>query len=285
MRQLLLTLPLLMTLSACVSAADVPKNANEWGSFEGEVVTTWNKDGRTMTLRAPFAYIAPNKRKWIAPEGRVVDGASIPQWAWSIVGGPLEGAYRDASVIHDIACVDKTQPWESVHMAFYTAMRARGVSEIKAKIMYAAVYHFGPRWPNDLKIIGVSPENSKSITTLANGLGTDLITMSVDKSSATYMEKPIVIGSLPANISDTENGQKFSLAIEKIKHTTQAKPPPAPPPPVGLFPVPEKSEGYKTFILKIKSRPSDLSEEQFADLRQKIESSNLSLEAIENFTP
>jgi hypothetical protein len=33
-------------------------------------------------------------------------------------------------------------------LTFYNAMRARGVSDTLAKIMYAAVYHFGPRWPD-----------------------------------------------------------------------------------------------------------------------------------------
>jgi hypothetical protein len=29
---------------------------------------------------------------------------------------------------------------------FYTAMRCSGVDEQKAKVLYAAVYNFGPRW-------------------------------------------------------------------------------------------------------------------------------------------
>jgi len=41
-------------------------------------------------------------------------------------------------------------------------MRAAGVSEKKAKIMYAAVYHFGPRWirPKDIPGIILPPPSS-----------------------------------------------------------------------------------------------------------------------------
>lgn len=69
-----------------------------------------------------------------------------PRFAWSIIGGPFEGKYRKASVIHDVTCVEKARPWQEVHLAFYEAMLADGVGEKKAKVMYAAVYHRGPRW-------------------------------------------------------------------------------------------------------------------------------------------
>jgi hypothetical protein len=49
-------------------------------------------------------------------------------------------------VIHDVACVEKRRDWRSVHRVFYTAMLDSGVDRAQAKIMYAAVYHFGPRW-------------------------------------------------------------------------------------------------------------------------------------------
>ncbi len=87
-----------------------------------------------------FTYEDPNGLLWNAPSGSIVDGA------WKVVGTPFYGKYRDASVIHDVACKDKKTSWELVHLAFYNAMIASGVSKLKAKIMYAAVYHFGPRW-------------------------------------------------------------------------------------------------------------------------------------------
>jgi len=117
------------------------------GKFVGRVVAEWLKDGRLMKLTEPFAYIDPAGQRWDAPAGSIVDGASIPQIAWSFTGGPFEGKYRDASVIHDVACVQHQRDWQQVHLAFYTAMLASGVERLKAKIMYGAVYQFGPRWP------------------------------------------------------------------------------------------------------------------------------------------
>jgi hypothetical protein len=75
--------------------------------------------------------------------------------AWTFIGGPFEGLYRNPSVIHDVACVQRRHPWYAVHRAFYSAMLAAGVDLVKAKIMYAAVYHLGPRW--DDAIAGPAP--------------------------------------------------------------------------------------------------------------------------------
>lgn len=121
-------------------------HAGEWGSFVGSVTTRWLPDNRNMELLEEFRYIGPDNVTWIAPKGSIVNGASIPQFAWSIIGGPYEGAYRNASVIHDVACEQKSRHWKDVHRAFFTAMKASDVSSLKAKLMYAAVYHFGPRW-------------------------------------------------------------------------------------------------------------------------------------------
>ena len=44
------------------------------------------------------------KKTWTAPKGAKVDGASIPQLFWTPIGGPFEGKYRYASVIHDTEC-------------------------------------------------------------------------------------------------------------------------------------------------------------------------------------
>src|SRR4029450_9723629 len=74
------------------SAPAVPK----WGSYTGEPVTKWNPDGRTMTLLTELRYTDPNGNIWIAPIGSIVDGASIPRYLWSFMGGPFAGRYRNA---------------------------------------------------------------------------------------------------------------------------------------------------------------------------------------------
>lgn len=103
-----------------------------------------------MDARCLCCVISPTsiKRKlrgW-PPKGSVVDGASIPKIFWSFVGGPFEGQYRNASIVHDTECDAKTYAWQAVHRMFYNASRAGGVGWIKAHVLYAAVYYFGPRW-------------------------------------------------------------------------------------------------------------------------------------------
>ena len=125
----------------------------QYGHYEGTVQTEWLPDGRKMRLLAPLSFFDPKGKQWVAPKDWVVDGASIPQPAWSFSGGPFEGKYRDASVIHDVGCDRKVEPWEEVHEVFYYGMLASGVEPWRAKIMYGAVYHLGPRWPRVVEVI------------------------------------------------------------------------------------------------------------------------------------
>lgn len=125
-----------------------------FGSFEGTVKAEWlieQGPDRQMLLLDVFSYKDPSGNIWGVPKGSVVNGASIPMPLWSIVGDPYTGDYRNASVVHDYYCGVKTRPWKEVHRMFYSAMRAGGVGPVKAKLMYAAVYRFGPRW-KDVKV-------------------------------------------------------------------------------------------------------------------------------------
>jgi len=119
---------------------------SKWGSFNGQPVTKWNPDGRTMTLLTELRYTDPQGFVWLAPIGSVVDGASIPRYLWSIMGGPFEGKYRNASVLHDVAYGDHNRPWQDCDRMFYYAMRCSGVSAIEAKTMFYALYRFGHHW-------------------------------------------------------------------------------------------------------------------------------------------
>lgn len=116
------------------------------GRFEGRVLAEWLDDGRRMRLIEPFAYLDAAGVRWEAQAGAIVDGASIPRAFWGLVGGPFEGAYRPASVIHDVACDRRERPWEAVHRAFYAACLCGGLVPWRAKTLFAAVWHFGPRW-------------------------------------------------------------------------------------------------------------------------------------------
>ena len=142
-RHILLLLAL--GLGACVAPQPHVPPPGGWGKYEGAIRTEW-QPGRKMRLLEDTRYIDPKGVVWLAPKGWSVDGASIPQAFWCTVGGPFEDNYRDASVFHDVACDQRTARWQDVHYMFYTGMRCSGVDDEKAKIMYAAVYRFGPRW-------------------------------------------------------------------------------------------------------------------------------------------
>lgn len=124
------------------------------GRFEAEVADVQLlADGRNAVLLKPFAYVDGNGSRWECPAGETVDGASIPQVFWSIVGGPFEGKYRFASIVHDRYCraPHGGRTWRDVHRMFYEACLAGGTDPALAKVMYAAVFHFGPRWADQEK--------------------------------------------------------------------------------------------------------------------------------------
>ena len=137
-------------LSSFVGCQSGSHSNEDFGHFEGKVTAKWLPNGRTMRLTRRFAYIAPGGKRWNAPRGSVVDGASIPKACWSIIGGPFEGKFRNASVIHDVACNEMTQPWQEVHEMFYNACRCGGVDKATAGTMYLAVKWRGPRWQRKL---------------------------------------------------------------------------------------------------------------------------------------
>ena len=125
--------------------------ASMWGHFNGEPVTKWNPDGRSMTLLTELRYTDPHGEVWVAPIGSVVDGASIPRYLWSIMGGPFEGQYRNASVLHDVAYGEHKRPWQDCDRMFYYAMRCSGVNAVQAKTMYYALFKFGHHWKFPIK--------------------------------------------------------------------------------------------------------------------------------------
>ncbi len=116
------------------------------GRFEGDVIVKFLEDGRIAELQNDLIFIDPAGVRWGAPKGAQVDGASIPKGFWSLIGGPFEGKYRDASIIHDWFCDQRTRTWQATHRVFYDGMIARGVDPLKAKLMYYAVRWGGPRW-------------------------------------------------------------------------------------------------------------------------------------------
>ena len=122
------------------------KKPSKWGHYSGYVEARWENDGRTMTLLSELRYTDPDGKVWIAPAGSVVDGASIPRSLWTLMGGPFEGRYRNASVLHDVSYDQKNQPHEACDRMFYNAMRCSGVGAVDAGMMYYALRKFGHHW-------------------------------------------------------------------------------------------------------------------------------------------
>lgn len=117
-----------------------------YGKFVGTVKSEWVESDRKMKLLEDFIYIDPSGYQWEAPKESIIDGASIPRLLWTMVGSPFAGDYRNASVVHDVACDQKSAPWKNVHRMFFYACRCGGVDEKKAKLMFWAVRNFGPKW-------------------------------------------------------------------------------------------------------------------------------------------
>jgi hypothetical protein len=201
----------------------------DFGHYIGSVQAEWLDNGRDMRLLEPFGYVDPSGREWQAEAGAIVDGASIPQIAWSLVGGPFEGSYREASVIHDVACVKKNRSWQQSHMTFFTAMRASGVSSIQAKIMYAAVYHFGPRWPEVQILRNIEPEQvqreSEKIEKTAPRDSIPKVTQIKDRDASGNLSTSlkVVFNPKPATLNSEEFNElkhvieQQNISLEEIK--------------------------------------------------------------------
>jgi hypothetical protein len=156
------------------------------GGFVGEVQTEWLRHkgaDRHMRLLSDFTFIEQSGKKWVAKKGTLIDGASIPKilWRW---GPPFVGDYRRASVVHDAYTNwnGRTEPWRDTHRMFYYGCRADGVSYLKAKLMFAAVYIFGPKWENPL--IGGLEFHNEALNTQGA-----IMTQTLNKGELqTYME-------------------------------------------------------------------------------------------------
>lgn len=99
-------------------------------------------------------FIDGNGASWEAPEKSLTDGASIPEIFVPLVGFPNEPRFVNAAALHDAYCgignesgpVYHAKTWQEVHRLFYDALIASGTPDVKAKVMFAAVWIGGPRW-------------------------------------------------------------------------------------------------------------------------------------------
>ena len=117
---------------------------HEHGEFSDPPKTLWQTEGgqagdRRMTLLADFDFLDPDKKLWRAPKGyEKMDGASIPQPLWSLIGSPYTGNYRRAAIVHDWAC-DNLNDRLAADRMFYHACRAGRCTIWQATILYIGV--------------------------------------------------------------------------------------------------------------------------------------------------
>lgn len=192
-----------------------PANAK----FTGKLVVSFDPEGRVVTLIQPYGYIGPDGVKWDVPAGARVDGASIPRPFWPIIGGPFEGKYRNASVIHDWYCDRRNRPWRRVHRAFYDAMRESQVNESIAKIMYQAVMKFGPKWSdvvvsnNTLKasISSLSGMDPRRYSVMARAVSAAIESLNGPRAEAAILVQP----SLESGLAQSPTGMATGTATDQ----------------------------------------------------------------------
>ena len=205
--------------------------AGSGARFEGELILNAGHGPQYMRLMQPCAFVDAQGNRWAVPAGIEVDGASIPQPFWSIIGGPFEGAYRNASVIHDYFCDVRTEPWQKVHRMFYDGMIANQTDLTTAKIMYLAVYYGGPRWSEvvirNMRVAQKAGASNKggpegvgdlgNLTRVETGLGMDIAVPAPPRagSSGTGMQADYTIVAVERPVVDVYKFQELRDEVQR----------------------------------------------------------------------
>lgn len=98
-------------------------------------------DGENWLLEKHFKMVLIVDGRYtniIAPKGFKTNFASIPQWAWSLIGAPW-GRYGKAAVIHDFVYQKGVYTRKECDFIFLLGMEACQVERLKRYSMYYAV--------------------------------------------------------------------------------------------------------------------------------------------------
>ncbi len=137
----------LLLSSVGASAAPFCQAVSDRNCFTGKFgLVDVPGDPDQKLLEADFGYIDAKGVGWQTNKATKTDGASIPPLLQPFVGSPWEDRYIRAAVIHDWYCDRHVRTWKETHSVFYDAMLASGLQKPKAKLLFYAVYAFGPRW-------------------------------------------------------------------------------------------------------------------------------------------
>lgn len=187
----------ILSLDAQQPPPDLAREAvDKFGRYDGlpiklsEVVA-----GRARVLKA-LSFTDAADQNWAVPVGMTTDGASIPRPFWSLIGKPFEGRYVEAALVHDRFCDTRERSWRDTHRVFYAAMRTSGVPAFKAKVMFYAVFRFGPRWR---------------------------LPASAEASPAPIDQRPATSADAPTILADAEAIFAHDLSIEEIANLAEAR--------------------------------------------------------------
>jgi hypothetical protein len=105
-------------------------------------LTEADRPDRNMQVLKDFWFRDPAGKTWTTPANWEIDGASIPQALWTLVGSPYTGDYRRASIVHDKARDDAGSDTDSrldADRMFYHACRTGGCPIFDAILLYIGV--------------------------------------------------------------------------------------------------------------------------------------------------
>jgi len=68
--------------------------------------------GKLAILKQDFT-VKIDQIIFLAPQGMITDGASIPRYFWRVIGSPFTGKYRRAAVFHDAAYKGLLEAYDS----------------------------------------------------------------------------------------------------------------------------------------------------------------------------
>ncbi len=105
-------------------------------------------------LIVPFEYHCEKYGIIKVPINFVSDGASIPSFAWGMIGSPWTGKYVEATIPHDFCYSKNLYSRKKCDLIFYEAMQVLKVPFWKRWTMYHSVRTFGwVPWNRYKKII------------------------------------------------------------------------------------------------------------------------------------
>ena len=97
------------------------------------------------TVVTEIEYLDPAGLLWVCFPGEEVNGLSTPWFFWRLLP-PFSWRGIRPSILHDVACTNKSRTSKQVHDMLYYAMRCENVSAIRAYIVWRVVTWFGPRF-------------------------------------------------------------------------------------------------------------------------------------------